>query len=284
MTQYPEKRKQGKAQMLKEPEPRLHKKTFWERNGWPIAAIIIFLALILPWVAWWQRSARTLNIKVIDKTVADRTFREHKGLFWILDHEKITKTNGTRYKFDQDYIGFEPLSQTKYQIREGDLASPADLVYIADTYGVYEEEFYGENKGNRTRLIYGGLQLEEIERIKESLSRGGTLVAEFNTFNSPTEKSAKDAMSKWLGVRWSGWMGRHFDDLKKGKEIPPWAIKNYEKQYVKEYDFKGPGFLFCNDKDEVLILEDKIASGPRLCEINMLPEAKEMFGVKGNFS
>lgn len=278
-----EKQNIGRPHSLKEPYRRRQKKPYWERNGWPLAVIILILIALFPWIAWWHKPVRTLIVKVMDKTVPDRSFREHKGLFWILDHERIVKKDGGRYRADKDYIGFEPLGDMKWQIREGDLASPADLVYIADTYGVYNEEFYGTNKGNRTPLIYGGLQPEEVVSIKQSLANGGTLVSEFNSFGSPTGPEARDALCQWLGLRWSGWTGRHFLQLKRNVEIPPWAVVNYEKKYNKSWDFAGPGFLFCNDKDDVVVLDDATFSGPLLCQMSFNPEAKEVLNVQGIF-
>lgn len=48
-----------------------------------------------------------------------------------------------------------------------------DFIYIADTYGVYTEDFYEENlRGDRSRLIYGGVELKETETIEEALKKG----------------------------------------------------------------------------------------------------------------
>lgn len=282
MTQ-PENTSTRQVRLLQEPQPAVPEKRFWEHIGWPLGAIALIVLGLAPWVAWYQKPTRTLAVRVLDKTVPDRSFREHKGLFWILDHEKIRKPEGRPYAFEEDYIGFEPLGKQKYRLKEGDLSAPADLVYIADTYGVYHEEFYGENKGNRSPLLYGGLELEEVASIRQSLAKGGTLVAEFNTFQSPTGPAAREALCKWLGVRWSGWMGRHFDELKRGLEIPLWVVRNFEKQYGREYAFTGPGFLFCNDRDEVVILDDARYAGASPCTLHFTEQGQSHLKVRGSF-
>lgn len=45
---------------------------------------------------------------VIDKTVPDDTYREHKGLMWLLNQQKYVQSNGEPYRLKEDYVGFVP--------------------------------------------------------------------------------------------------------------------------------------------------------------------------------
>ena len=65
----------------------------------------------------------------------------------------------------------------------------SDIIYIADTYGVYKEDFpwiKKDREGYRSSLIYGGLQMEEWEAITDRLQqkKRSTLIAEFNSLAS----------------------------------------------------------------------------------------------------
>ncbi|MGF7185862.1 hypothetical protein GGQ84_001955 [Desulfitispora alkaliphila] len=124
------------------------------------------------------------------------------------------------------------LNQSQYQVDVG-AELPAtlelyDLIYIADTYG--------------------GLQADELEKIKKSLWSGTTLIAEHNTCGS---------LNHLLGLEWTGWIGRFFVDLDRTGEVPKWAIESYEKQ-GKEWEYSGSGFLFANNEDKVIVLDDPI--------------------------
>lgn len=92
--------------------------------------------------------------------------------------------------------------------------------------------------GERSELIYGGITLEEVEFIKRSAYKGTTVIAEFNTFASPTDIRAKNALYDLLGLRWTGWIGRYFKDLSIGGEVPVWVVRNYEAQQNKPWEFK----------------------------------------------
>jgi len=130
-----------------------------------------------------------------------------------------------------------------------------DLIYIADTYGVYQEDYFADNlKGDRSSLIYGGLSETDLLKIEKKLRKYMTLIAEFNSLASPTSTDVRGRLEGLTGISWSGWIGRYFVDLTQGKEVPEWLVINYEKQYGEKWEFRGPGIAFVSEDDQVMIL------------------------------
>ena len=231
----------------------------WKAALAAVGVLVILGLVASPFVIWARQPVRGLKVVVVDKTVADATRREHAGLTWLLKHRKIRKADGAEYATDKDYYGFFPLPDHQWEAKEPSIAAASpELLYLADTYGVYSEEFYGQAVGNRTAMLYGGLRPEEVKDIEAALPRCLTLVGEFNTFADPTSGDPRQACMDWFGLTWKGWIGRFFKDLDREREVPPWAVRNYERQSGKEWLFEGPGFLFVNEDDQVEILEEGI--------------------------
>ncbi|MBT2653710.1 hypothetical protein J7E81_00425 [Bacillus sp. ISL-18] len=217
---------------------------------------IIFLALVTsPFWLWKLQPEKNLNVLIMDKTVPNSSYREHKGLVWILNNAKYFK-NGQPYSAEKDYKGFEPKGNQDYSI----VPLPKDITkydvfYLTDQYGVYKKEFYGQNSsGKRSAKIYGGLTQSEVNQLKKALiqSKPKTLIAEFNTFASPTSDPAKEGISNLLNVEWSGWIGRYFSDLN-NEEVPEWVKQNYQKQHEK-WTFSGEGFVFVSKSNYVVVI------------------------------
>lgn len=230
-----------------------------------------FIALILviitsPFWLWIIKQNTELNVLILDKTVPDQTYREHSGLTWLLNNEKYITSNRERYSIQKGYSGFVPKEGEDYEIRPlpKDLGN-YDVFYLADSYGVYEKEFYGDNQtGERSEHLYGGLQEEEVDAIHHELlsHKDKTLIAEFNTFASPTSASARDKVSNLLNVDWTGWIGRYFPELD-GEEVPSWVKENYEKSNG-EWNFSGEGLVFVNSNDYIVVIDkdDFTGEGP----------------------
>lgn len=110
---------------------------------WPlVAALLLFL---VPWSCHRLRDERALKIVVVDKTVPFEDRIEHRSLFWLLDHLKIVRPDGEPYDRDVDYLGAFPgpvPGDPPQRVEEVTLdhVRGADLLYFADTYGVYEED------------------------------------------------------------------------------------------------------------------------------------------------
>ena len=218
---------------------------------------MIFLVIVTsPFWLWKLQPQKKLNVLIVDKTVPNTTYREHKGLVWILNNAKYYKNGKEAYSVKNDYKGFEPQKNQQYTVVPipKDLTK-YDLFYLTDQYGVYKKEFYGQNpRGNRSAGIYGGLKLSEVNQLEKALiqSKHKTLIAEFNTFASPTSEPAKQEISNLLNVKWSGWIGRYFSNLN-SSEVPEWVRQNYQNQH-KKWTFSGEGFVFVSKNNYVVVI------------------------------
>lgn len=188
-------------------------------------------------------------------------------MVWLLNHLKLKQNGEEPYDLEEDYVGFVPSdNQPTFGVRELPKdVSNYDLFYIADGYGVYEDEYFGENQtGNRSELLYGGMTAEEVQSIRSSIVENNqTLIAEFNTFGSPTDQQVRDQFYEMLNIRWTGWMGRYFNDLS-NTEVPVWLKNNYEQQYGEPYEYEGNGLVFVSEEDKVIVLtnEDLVNQHP----------------------
>ncbi|MDN5293215.1 MAG: hypothetical protein PWQ31_520 [Eubacteriales bacterium] len=232
------------------------------RKKWYLFIVPLVLAVIVsgPFLWWYALPVRPLQVIILDKTVPDRTYREHRGLMWILNHRKrFNRNTGKPFRYDRDYYGFFPLEGKSFDIISlpSDLKK-ADMVYIADTYGVYSEDFYGENlPGERSELLYGGMTEEEAAAVAAAARAGVLTVAEFNTLASPTPEGARKKMEEVFGVEFTGWTGRYFSDLSAtNKEMPEWLVASYERQEGKKWRYTGPGLVLVHAGGRVVVLAE----------------------------
>jgi hypothetical protein len=224
-----------------------------------IYAILFIIILLSPFWSWMLQPSKELNVLILDKTVPDQSYREHKGLMWILNNAKYLKDNQKPYQINEDYKGYIPEDGNEFSISTlPKNLSNYDVFYLTDQYGVYEEDVTGKNnRGKRSSIIYGGLESSDIDQIEKALlaSQGKTLIAEFNTFASPTVDIVRDKISNLLNLEWSGWIGRYFNNLN-GNEVPEWVREQYEKN-GKKWSFIGKGFVFVNKNKDIVIVDDK---------------------------
>ncbi|MGG1630314.1 hypothetical protein [Rossellomorea sp. NRS-1567] len=244
-----------------------------------IAGIVLLVSA--PFWLWQVKNEKDLDLLIIDKTVPDTTYREHKGLMWLLNQQKYVQTNGQRYDLKKDYIGFVPKKDQTYNIKNIPSSTDRyDAVYIADTYGVYEEEFHNENvSGKRSSKLYGGLTDQDMDALKDmAMNDGKTLIAEFNSMAQPTEEATRKKFYSLFNLEWSGWIGRYFPELT-NSEVPQWVRDNYEKQYGESYQFTGPGYVLVDENDRLVVL-DKDDIGKRGVVFFTTPEGEELIGEK----
>lgn len=253
-----------------------------------IAAIIIIFAVLLLPVLWQLDEKVKLQVAIIDKTVPSESFREHLGITWVLNHFGYVKKDGAAYAASEDYYGFTPNeAEQTYRIKPlPDSYDEFDFIYLADTYGVYDEDFpwvAKEREGKRSSLVYGRLEMEEWQAILERLlqQKRSTLVAEFNTFASPTDAAVRQSVSEYLQLDWSGWIGRYFKELDpiKNKEIPQWIIDDFGD----EWNYKGSGFVLVNDEThKVIVLEKNEHYQGDGIKLKFTDEGKKRFGLKSS--
>lgn len=228
-----------------------------------LAALLILAAL--PILLWFFKEEKVLDVAIIDKTVPNETYREHQGLSWLLNHNRYVKADKGSYEASTDYYGFVPdEAAKKYDTRPvPDSLINKDLIYLADTYGVYEEDLPWKvsEKEEDSSFLYGGLEMKEWQAIKNQVvSNGADLVVEFNTFASPTTEDVRKDITDFLALEWSGWSGRHFSELDSAtSEVPQWIISSYEKTEGKNWSFKGGGFVLVNDfEGTVVVLSEEL--------------------------
>lgn len=219
-------------------------------------------------VRWILKAESPWRVAVVDKTVPHANYREHGALFWVLRHAKISSPQGERdWTLSRHYVGFTPTPDDPDQrgkgrdLTERDLDN-ANLLFLADTYGVYEGDYLDPREGTAaldySAKIYGGLSSEEADIVSRFADGGGHLIAEFNTFASPTMQPARETMERLLGLRWTGWTGRYFQELSDDTEVPVWARREYEKQYEEEWAFEGPGYLLVRDDATLFVLREAL--------------------------
>lgn len=231
------------------------------RRLWPIFFLVVGLPL-LSYGIWFFSPSTNLKVLVIDKTVPNDTYREHAGLFWTLDYLKYTKSSGEFYKSDADYLGFFPNGKQDFgkakdlkgldenQIR--DVAKSSDLIYLADSYGVYEGDFSDNKEVQITRKIYGGLDYTDIQLIRMSKEEGKVMVAEYNSMASPTPKVIRTEFENLMGIKWTGWIARYFDELDTltNPGIPKWLIRQYNQKH-ENWNLSGAGLIFIKESGEI---------------------------------
>lgn len=250
-----------------------------------IFLICAVLIIAIPIVLWFIEPEKKLNIAIIDKTVPDETHREHLGITWLLNHLKYMNNQDEEYDSATDYFGFAPNAKGgSYEINPlpTDYAN-YDIIYLADTYGVYDEDLpwiEKEREGARSGKIYGGLEEKEWSAMVDRLNqeKRSLLIAEYNTFASPTSIGVRESMTDYLGLEWSGWTGRYFDELNphKNAEIPQWILEEFQESW----NYNGAGFVLVNDlTTEVVVLEKKKHFKKKGIHIEFTVEGQKRFGL-----
>ncbi len=226
-------------------------------------ALTLLLALALiaaiytsPRWIWHLVKPRTLAVTVVDKTVPFRRYREHEALHWLLRAMKVTLPSGRFAQPELDYVGYDPVARVGHDLQSRDL-SHRGLLFIADTYGVYHGDY--ERPGEvaaleRSPKIYGGLQPDELTAMEDFAGRGGLILAEFNTFASPTEPAVRARAEQLFGARWTRWVGRYWSNLQDPEEVPRWVGRVYERVYHRPFDLTGGGMVFVREDEDMVVL------------------------------
>ncbi|MCU0400995.1 MAG: hypothetical protein MUE75_08305 [Algoriphagus sp.] len=227
----------------------------------PFLFVLIGIPLI-SFLIWFLSPVHSLGVLIVDKTVRDQTYIEHQGIFWTLEHSKIKQLSGQYYDVARDYLGFFPNGKeskgvTKDLIRKSksqidSVVAKNDIFFLADTYGVYENDFKNPPIESPSKKIYGGLDLSEIQLIRSAKDQGKTLIAEYNSMASPTPKPIRTEFENLMGIKWTGWIARYFDELDtiQNTDIPQWMIRQYQNQH-EAWDLSGPGMIFLKESGEI---------------------------------
>lgn len=241
------------------------------KRKFSINTILFFLVILFPlwmYLSWvlWPKSK--LVIAIIDKTVLNSKGQEHSSLTWFLRYNKYTKTPEKLYTVGNDYFGFFPKKDQKFDLKGLErfndkalekLADDSDLTYFTDTYGIYSKEWHQSTESTeRSKLIYGGMSKEDLAFLKKVKKRKKLILTEFNTIGTPTPKHIRQGFENEFKIKWTGWVGRYFDslDTNKNKELPRWLIRNYLNQNHNNWPFRNSGIAFVNEDDKIVILEN----------------------------
>jgi hypothetical protein len=232
--------------------------------------IVLFGFILLPlilWLLWIVKPSYKANVLVVDKTVLTKYGLEHRAFDWVLQHRKYFKPNGDSYSPEHDYLGFFPLENDSFSIKDlsrlteqqiDSLSSSADMTYFTDTYGIYDNEWYRKKDiGEHSGKVYGGLDKNDVLFLKKMKEKKKLILTEFNFFATPTSITERVEVENLLGLRWSGWTGRYFEQLDtiKNPELPKWIIRLYKNQHKNKWPFTKPGIVFVHSDETIAILE-----------------------------
>ena len=238
-----------------------------EKRRLPIKRLIALITLLIlftvPSLWWYVTPLRQHRVLIVDKTLPRAEWREHERLHWWLSHRRVASPrNDGLWDPARDYIGYDPSTKRGTDLTDAALDS-VHLVYIADTYGVYVGDYLVDDDTSThgelepSQRIYGGVTVEEVDALARFVSRGGSVVAEFNTLEEPTSSTeASDALGALLGVRYQRWLGRWYSDLSSADEIPRWMRERYERVYWKPWAFRGTGIvIFAETSDRMVVID-----------------------------
>jgi hypothetical protein len=258
-----------------------------------ILGIILVVIIALPLInliRWNFQTKRPINILLVDKTVSTLERENHESFDWVLTNERFVK-KGTlaSYSYKKDYYGFipkRPLKEKKWdrnEYRVKDviiLADSCDALYIADTYGVFFNDWYkGINRSRKSRKIYGALNNNDNLLINEMKKRNKLIIMEYNSFDFPTAQFESERAQEKLGITFSGWTGKYFSSLDStDKEFPIWMTSMYRKQYKKPWTFTKRGIVLLQEK-VIIVLEEGTHLKNALPHILTDSQNSEKYGV-----
>ncbi len=236
-----------------------------------IIVVVLAALLILPVVnllIWSFQAKKPLDIVVVDKTVPNFEMLKHKSFFWTIKNDRVVNKYTKRsYSFKKDYYGFVPIRPEKskdwekneYRLVELlNLADSADVLFMADTYGVFTNDWwFGTVKTQRSRKLYGGLNNNDNILIMEMKNRNKLVILESNTFEYPTVEYEAQRIQNRIGIEYSGWMGKYFSSLDTTTaDFPIWMTEMYRRQYKQPWTFKKEGIVFLSNRNIIVLEQD----------------------------
>ena len=235
---------------------------------WVFLFLIIFLAVPLTsFLIWIFMPQAPVGLVIVDKTVSNNDYQEHRSIHWTLNHLKYVNSEGNLFDYKTDYFGIFPKKEAgEYTIKDirslslaqtKDLIAKSNLIYYADTYGVYEDEATDDRFQGLSKKLYGGMDHQDIEFLKKSYEAEKTIISEFNSIASPTSMEVRAEFEKLAGVKWTGWIARYFDELDTilNEELPIWMIDTYVEQHDDQWGLSGSGMVFLKENGQIEILE-----------------------------
>lgn len=234
-----------------------------------ITVIVLIIVLILPaagFFGWFFKEKKPMNIVILDKTVHSLDRDNHRSLTWVLANSRfVKKDNNRKYLLRKDYYGFFPIKPLRSkQFRRNDfrlaelidLAENNDMLYYADTYGVFFNDWYqGINRSRRSRKLYGGLNNNDYLLLAEMKKREKLVILEYNTFGYPTDPYERYRVEEQFGIQSTGWTGEYYASLD-SINVPSWLVALYTKKNRERWDFKNPGIVLLKGENDIIVLEE----------------------------
>ncbi|CAN5922503.1 hypothetical protein BH11MYX4_BH11MYX4_44020 [soil metagenome] len=225
-----------------------------------VGALLMLGVLLLagPHLVWRLQRARTLEVVIVDKTVPFQKYREHAAIPWILHALKMKSASGRFLDAATDYVGYDPKAKVGHDLTAAALAQ-ADVLVVTDTYGVYQGDYLrpgDEAALERSPKIYGGLTADEARVMEAFVARGGLVLAEFNTFASPTPRVVQERVERLFGAHWTRWVSRYWPDLQDANEVPAWVGRVWERVTHTPFSMRGGGLVFVREDEDIVVLLD----------------------------
>ncbi|WP_423148186.1 hypothetical protein [Rubrolithibacter danxiaensis] len=225
--------------------------------------IVLFIILTIPfwmWLCWYFSPKHKLVVAIIDKTVLSKSQLPHASLTWILRNNRYTKTSSQLYT-SSDYFGTFPAGDGRFKIKGlerlnntelNNLSAYSDIAYITDTYGL------NNTSADEAIQASGGLSPKDLTFLKAMKQRKKLVIAEFNTFASPTLPQQRKDFEDTFKIKWTGWVGKYFSSLDtlKNKDLPKELVNNYKKQHFNKWPFSGSGIVFLSKENKIVVLEN----------------------------
>ncbi len=231
--------------------------------------ILLILIPLTSFVLWYAQPKGNFGVLVLDKTAPTESFREHQSVHWLLNHFKYRTTEGKSYIQSIDYLGFFPESSDKpYYTKDfndftdsqlDSILSVNQLIYYADTYGVFENDLNENPEMKLSNKIYGGMDASDLRFLKRAFEKEKDIIAEFNTIASPTPKKIRLEFETLAEIKWTGWITRHFDELDTliNDELPRWLVDSYVEQHAGNWNLEGSGLVFLHENGRIEILKNQ---------------------------
>ena len=244
--------------------------------------LIILVVVSLPFALHQMSPPKELAITIYDKTVPSIGEEQHRSLLWFLLHHKYLTQEGMFFSKAGSYLGYHPGKEDP--IRDLSLLDErTDVLYLADTYGIYRNAEGLSRSGEATgvsNLIWGGASESDAEAIRTFLNqdKSSTVIAEYNTFATPTPSYVQAELYQLLGTRWTGWTGMYVHDLSPKGEVPAWILQ----QFGESWEYEGKGIILSNIHDEVVVLREGIELGPDALQFQFTEEGTRRLGLSGS--
>lgn len=249
-----------------EKSPKIFMRTKYRRSLFLLLFLLLPLWMFLGWVV---QPRKVFNLFIMDKTVPNTRYQEHRSFFWVLKYDKYVKPDKSYYKVSNDYKGFFPVepglsyyADDLNHLKSDEIDSLADNIDLAayiDGYGVYFSDWYGIEPGERedvSPMLYGGISKNDILFLQALVKRNKPILAEFSFMGPPTHYRTRFMIDTTFHIKTTGWSGRYFDDLDLlNTDIPRLIFHAYQDQYNSIWDLQGPGTILVNENGRILILQ-----------------------------